>query len=144
MERVTYRGREIDWDGTKQELQEFIEYQRQKAKSFIDEGYSVEWTPDARGFMDVYLPQTDMEKGPEIRANVKFSTTESGMGLDNGRITKLSIQLIRTDVIEMALGNPYRTVINLFGFDTGSSDIDILDEIPEAKKLFDTVVRELN
>lgn len=138
-----YRGRVAEWVGTQEELIAFIEYKREKAKAFVDLGYSVEWSPDGLGYMGIYLPSTNTEEGPEVRATVKcgnYPVEEEG--IDGGRIIKLDIRLIHRNILEQVRGQqPVQDV--LFNYDR-ALDFDRLQENAEARQLHEHIIRELN
>lgn len=124
-------------------LDDWSAYKKQKAHAFVDRGYSVEWSPDADAWMDVYLPERRERRRPEVRATAKFFTEPSSYGIDGGRISKLSITSRRTDPIAQVMGRPYETVHLLYNYDRGL-DVDKLNADREAQRLYRAVVDELN
>lgn len=131
------------WKGSHESLEAWKEYKRQKAMKFVQRGYSVEWTPDGYGFMAVYLPERHYAKKPEIRATVRFFDQPSKYGIDRGKISKLTIQLRRTDVLKAAIGAPHERIETLYNYDRGE-DVDRLNESHVARRLFDAIYDELN
>lgn len=131
------------WQGTREELEAWKEYKKQKALRFVEKGYSVEWSPDANNWMEIYLPQRTQANEPEIRATVKFFTAPSTYGIKNGRISKLSIQVRIEDIIAKVRGMPYENVETLFNYSCGPG-VNRLRKNSQAKKLYDIVVEELN
>ena len=140
IERFSEEG--IFCEGTREELEQWKQYKKQKALKFVEEGYSVEWYPDGNGWMDVYTPERGHACQPEIRASVKFFAEPSQFGMNKGRISKLSIQVRSVDLIAKVAGHPYETVDTLFNYDRGG-DVDRLKENLQAKRLYDIVVGEL-
>lgn len=131
------------WEGTPEELEEWTQYVKRKAISFVEHGYSVEWFPDGNNWMHVYLPERSYARKPELRATVKFFNKPSEFGIDNGRISKLCVQLRSENAMAKVRGGPYEQVDTLFNYDRGP-DVDRLNEHAGAKDLYDLIVRELN
>lgn len=124
-------------------LDDWAAYKKQKAHAFVARGYSVEWSPDADHWMDVYLPERRERRRPEIRAGVKFFQDPSPFGIDNGKISKLAIESRHTDLIARVMGKPYETIRVLYCYDRGL-DVDKLSSNREAQRLYRAVVDELN
>lgn len=93
--------------------------------------------------MDVYTPQRWYAREPELRAMIKFFREPSQFGIDQGRISKLTIQVRTEDPLAKVVGRPHEAVTTLFNYDRGD-DVDRLDEHPQAKVLYDLVIEELN
>jgi hypothetical protein len=53
------------------------------------------------------------------------------------------IQARRSDILSKVLGQSYEAVETLYNFDRGD-DIDRLNDLQEARRLFDAVYDELN
>ena len=117
-------------------------YKQEKAITFVKHGYSVTWYPDEDNWMDIYTPERTPLHRPEIRASVKFFPEPSKYGINEGRISKLAIQIRQVDLMAQVAGRPYEAVDTVFNFDRGA-DVDRLDEDPNAKRLYDLVLREL-
>ena len=66
----------------------WVEYKRRKMHFFIDQGYSVEWTPDESNWIGIYVPQRTDAAQPELRAMIKCFHEPSKFGIDNGRILR--------------------------------------------------------
>ena len=133
----------IRWCGTREELEQWKQHKKAKALKFVEEGYSVEWFPDGTNWMEVYTPERNHVKQPEIRASVKFFEEPSQSGIDNGRISKLHIQARSEDLIARVQGIPYKSITTFFDYDR-SVNLDDLHRNPQAQKLYDIVIRELN
>jgi len=130
------------WGGTREELERWKKYKKQKALRFVQEGYSVEWYPNGDCFIGVYTPERAYANQPEIKADVKFFMKPSEFGINKGKISKLSILVIRRDIIAKVQGKPYETVDILFNYDRGA-DVNKLRNNPQARKLYDIVLQEL-
>lgn len=129
------------WTGTSEELKAWIEYKREKAKRFIDLGYSVEWTPSGSNFFTVYIPESEDET--QIRAEAKcFQNPSDKFGLEGGRISKLDIREIRSDPLEIVQGIP-ASIKELFVFERGPV-LNILEDNLKAMRLYNAVISELN
>lgn len=133
----------IHWEGTEEERTRWIEHKRHVAMRFVELGYSVEWSPDGENSMAVYLAERCGARQPEIRASVKFFLEPSRYGIDQGRISKLMIQRRRTDLLAKVRGQPWEDVELLFNYDRGA-DVDELASDPEARTLYEVILRELN
>ncbi len=133
----------ILWEGTRDELEAWKQYKREKALKFIQRGYSVEWSPDGHGVMAVYLPERHYAEKPEVRADIKFFSEPSKFGIQGGKVSKLSIHVRRSDILLKVLGGEHDAVETLYNFDRGQ-DVDRLNELTEARRLFDAIYDELN
>ena len=132
----------LHWTGSREELEQWKVYKKQKALAFVELGYSVAWYPDGDNWMGVYTPERRHARTPELKATAKFFRETSRYGIDSGRISKLTIQLRSEDLIAKVAGAPFEEVETLFNYDRGL-DIDRLDENPRARELYDHVLREL-
>lgn len=139
MEEEGYQGGE----DSRGELERWIEYKTEKAVEFVRGGYSVEWLPDGSNWICVYKPGCEVDETPEFRAHAKFYMEPSKYGIDNGRISKLCIQQIRRSLPEIMGGKGTRPVWTLYNYDRGL-DVDLLDESPPARELYEAVLRVLN
>jgi len=123
-------------------LDDWVAYKKRKAHAFVERGYSVEWYPDAGGWMDFYLPQR--KNRYELRASVKFFQQPSKYGIDGGRISKLSVMLRETDPIKRVPGESfYEATRVLYHYDRGL-DFDDLAGQTRGRRLYDAVLDELN
>ena len=139
MEDKGNQGRE----DSRGELERWIRYKKECAVEFVLEGYSVEWQSDATNWLCVYKPGCPVEERPEFRAHAKFYMEPSRYGIDNGRISKLLLQQIRPTLPEILGGKGSQPVWTLYNYDRGL-DVDILDESPPARELYETVLSVLN
>ncbi|MEK6894419.1 MAG: hypothetical protein AABX10_03065 [Nanoarchaeota archaeon] len=99
--------------------------------------------PDGHNWMAVYTPERSDINRPELRADIKFFTKPSQFGIKKGKISKLGIYARTDDIIAKVMGMPSEKVTHFFNYDRGA-DLDELDRNPQAKRLYDIVVRELN
>lgn len=76
---------------------EIIKYKKEIAKRFIDLGYSIEWIPNLKPRIEIYLPQEQNE----LRALIKFERN-SNRRLGNGCVSNLVIEL-RTENLDSTL-----------------------------------------
>lgn len=121
----------------------WAEYKQRKAIAFVTRGYSVEWVPDADNWMGVYTPQRTDPVRPEVRADVKFFRDPSEYGINQGRISKLSIHARTTDLMQQIMGRPAEKIEVLYNYDRGL-DVDRLSRSRESRALFSAVLEELN
>lgn len=127
---------------TKEELKQWVEYKKEKALAFVNEGYSVEWSPNGNHVMEVYMPEINAETHPKIRASIRFFQEPFPEGLEGGRISKLSILEQKGDLFNPAYGKMKR-FDEIYSFSREETKDNLKANSP-TKKLFDTVVRELN
>lgn len=121
----------------------WAEYKRRKAIAFVTRGYSVEWVPDADNWMGIYTPQRSDPDRPEVRADVKFFRDPSEYGINQGRISKLSIHARTTDLMQQIMGRPAEKIAVLYNYDRGL-DVDRMSRNRESRALFSAVLEELN
>lgn len=133
----------IHWEGTEEELARWIEHKQRMAVRFVERGYSVEWFPDGDNWMEIYMPERRDAHRPEIRASVKFYAEPSKHGIDQGRISKLTIQRCYTDLIAKVRGEPFEDIEIQYNYDRGE-DVSELASNSEAEALYQAVLRELN
>ncbi len=133
----------LRWEGTREELEAWKRYKKTKALAFVERGYSVSWFPDGNNWMSVYLPERQHARAPEILAEVKFYGHPSKHGIDGGMVSKLSITSTRTDLIGMVLGRPPEQSCVLYSYDRGL-DVNHLQTSPDARRLLDSILEELN
>lgn len=124
------------------EATSWADYKREKAITFVRNGYSVSWYPDEENWMGIFMPERRHLHRPEIRAVVKFFREPSKHGIDDGRISKLAIQTRQVDIMAKFTGRPYEAVDTVYNYDRGH-DVDRLNEDPNARRLYDLVLREL-
>lgn len=144
--RMTDEGGGIDeegvlWKGMREELGAWKKYKQTKAHAFVERGYSVSWYADGDSHIDVFIPERHHAKKPEIRACAKFYGKPSRVGIDGGMVSKLTIT--RTNLIAMVMGKQLEKQRVLFNDDRGH-DVDDLHLSPEARRLFDAAIEELN
>ena len=134
---------ETPWGWTPEGLERWIEYKRSKAHAFIDRGYSVEWTTDAERWMAIYIPQQHQRREPELRATAKIFEEPSKFGVDNGRISKLTIQTRDVNLLRLVARKSHESVVTLFNYDRGH-DVDRLKPGTTAHELYRDVLDILN
>ncbi|MCI0441073.1 MAG: hypothetical protein L0177_18370, partial [Chloroflexi bacterium] len=99
--------------------------------AFVRRGYSVEWIPDDSSWMNVFVPSRVLPSRRDLVAFTQFYRDPSKFGINGGRVSKLLI---------MGRGAPRET---WYHYDRGL-DVDVLEQNPEAWKLYDAVIEELN
>lgn len=131
------------WEGTPEELRDWIEYKRRKVIEFVGRGYSVEWIPDGANWFGVYRPEQHDAGVPELRADIKAFPRPSTNGIDWGKVSKLTITLRRTELVKKVMSQESEETSILFSYDRGS-DIDNLQNHPEAQRLYRAVIEAIN
>ena len=132
----------LQWEGTRNELSAWKAYKRERAKRFVELNCSVAWYPDGSNWMDVFIPERHHMNQPELRAAVKFFREPSRYGIEDGRISKLTIQSRRETLTDMLAGRSYEGIETFYNYDRGL-DVDRLDAHPGARRLYKHVLREL-
>ena len=79
------------WYGTREELEAWKAHKKAMAIRFVERGYSVAWTNDGDGYLEIYVPERQFAGFPELRASVKFFGKPSQYGIDQGRVSKLTM-----------------------------------------------------
>ena len=130
----------IEWEGTREELRRWIEYKRGKVTSFVRDGWSVGWYPDASNWMYVFTPPRPHSERPGYLASVMFFGKPSPYGIDGGAVSKLRIQRSSAS-LESFLYGPHTEIV--YNYDRGH-DVNRLEQHPEGRRLYDAVIRGLN
>lgn len=131
------------WQGSREDLEDWIEYKRSKATHFVECGYSVSWLPDPGPFMEVYVPERPHLRKPEYRAYAQFYRATSQYGIGGGAVSKLNIRKVHRGSPFHELLGVRPTIDVLFNYDRGQ-DVNKLARDQEAKRLYEIVIRELN
>ena len=125
------------------ELEQWVRYKKECAVEFVLEEYSVEWPPNEENWITVYRPGRKVDGIPEYRAWAKFFMEPSQYGVGCGRVSKLCIRRITPPLDRLLGGSGEQKVLTLYNYDRGL-DVDILDESPPARSLYDVVLNVLN
>jgi hypothetical protein len=131
------------WEGNRESLEVWRAYKRDKALSFVRQGYSVLWSPDPTNWIIVLLPERWYANESQMSGEVKFYSKPSTFGIRGGKISKCTIIESRTDPLEAIIGNAKRSSVILFNYDRGR-DVDFLDRSPRAQLLYEAILDELN
>lgn len=134
-------GPSLVWSGSPESLDAWKHYKREKAIRFVERGYSVQWSPDASNYIEVYTPRRDDTAQPEMRASVLFFNQASKYGINGGKISKLHIRV--REIGRDYKDRPVFSWNTLYNYDRGP-DVNRLSESPMGHALFEAVVAELN
>ena len=85
------------------DLDRWIQYKKGCAVDLVEAGYSVEWRPDGENWISAYVPGQKLDGIPEYRAWAKFYEEPSQYGIDDGKVSKLSIDRIVQPLEETSL-----------------------------------------
>lgn len=131
------------WQGSRESLEAWRAYKRDRALSLVRQGYSVLWSPDPANWMEVLLPERWYAKETEMRASAKFYSEPSRYGISGGKVSKLTIIERSTDPLAQVLGRPGEASRVWFNYDRGD-DVNELGKSPRAQMLYEAVLEELN
>ena len=93
--------------------------------------------------MEVFIPERWYANQPELRASMKIFPVASPHGINQGKISKLAIQLRIENPIAKVQSRLYERVETLFNYDRGL-DVDHLKEHAAGKALYDLVIKLAN
>lgn len=111
----------------------WIEYRLKKAQALRAHGYFVELPARQQYWMNITQIGQRLMLVPILQASAKIYPEASEFGIDNGRISKLSIR-------ELQLDGKY---IEVFGYDRGHYR-DELESTTPARALYEKILKELN
>jgi len=120
------------------------EYCLDRAQEFVEEGYLVEM-PDEKTprWMHIYTPQEKVIDKERASAGAKFYYKPSRYGINEGRVSKLTID-VWPDKEEEQPPVADRELVYSYERDFEGPEINELDQHLVAQELYETVLKILN